>query len=102
MRRKSIFVLLSSVIIVAVTWIGVYAQKVAQDQPGYDAIAHKIVNYALEVKPGEVVIITGTPAELDLLSALVVAVRKAGGNRRSKLIFLTRIRELSWKRPLNT
>ncbi len=51
----------------------------AQTTPDYDSIADKIVNYSLEVKPGEIVVISGTPAEMDLLGALVVAVRKAGG-----------------------
>ena len=56
-----------------------YSQVATTAQPDYDAIAHKIVNYTLEVQPAEVVIITGTPAELDLLSALSLAVFKAGG-----------------------
>ena len=56
-----------------------YSQVATTAQTDYDAIAHKIVNYTLEVQPAEVVIITGTPAELDLLSALSLAVFKAGG-----------------------
>lgn len=44
-----------------------------------DAVADKIVNYSLKVQPGESVLIVGTPAEQDLLGALVVAVYKAGG-----------------------
>lgn len=51
----------------------------AQSGPDYDAIADKIVKHSLEVKPGEVVIITGTTAEEELMAALLVAVSKAGG-----------------------
>jgi aminopeptidase len=78
MKQKGIFFLLVFVTFVALTFSG-YTQETPPGQPDYDAIAHKIVNYALEVKPGEVVIISGAPAELDLLGALVVAVYKAGG-----------------------
>lgn len=55
------------------------AQLPAPGAPDYDAVAEKIVNHTLEVQPGEVVIISGTPSEMDLLGALVVAVSKAGG-----------------------
>lgn len=51
----------------------------AQTEPDFDAIAANIVNHSLQVQPGEVVILSGTPAELDLLSAMFVAVSKAGG-----------------------
>jgi aminopeptidase len=51
----------------------------AQVEPDFDAIAENIVNHSLQVQPGEVVILSGTPAELDLLSAMYVAVSKAGG-----------------------
>ena len=51
----------------------------AQTEPDFDASAESIVNHSREVQPGEVVILSGTPAELDLLSAMVVAVAKAGG-----------------------
>jgi aminopeptidase len=76
--KKSILSLPSIIILVSLTLNG-YAQDPTLGQPDYDAISQKIVNYSLEVKPGEVVVITGTPSELDLLSALVVAVSKAGG-----------------------
>ena len=51
----------------------------AQTEPDYHAIAESIVKHSLQVQPGEVVILSGTPAELDLLSAMFVAVSKAGG-----------------------
>jgi len=51
----------------------------AQSKPDYAKIAESIVNNSLEVQPGEVVILSGTPAELDLLGAMYVAVSKAGG-----------------------
>lgn len=45
----------------------------------FDSVAVRVVNHALKVQPGESVVINGTPAELDLMSSLVVAVWKAGG-----------------------
>jgi aminopeptidase len=78
MRQKSKLCLLLFVTLVTFALSG-NAQSLTLDQPDYDAIAHQIVNNALELIPGEVVIIMGNPAELDLLSALVVAVAKAGG-----------------------
>jgi len=78
MKQKHNLFFLSFVTFVALAF-AVNAQESTSGQPDYDAIAHKIVNYALEVKPGEVVIITGTPAEMNLLGALVVEVSKAGG-----------------------
>ena len=51
----------------------------AQSEPDFDAIAENIVNHSLQVQPGEVVILNGTPAEMDLLGAMFVAVSKAGG-----------------------
>lgn len=49
------------------------------EDPDYDSIAKNTVTAALNVQPGETVLITGTPAELKLLEALYVAVSKAGG-----------------------
>lgn len=57
---------------------------VASDRD-FDSVADRIVNYSLKVQPGESVVITGTPAELDLLEALLVAVYKAGGRPRVEL-----------------
>lgn len=51
----------------------------SQEPSDFDAVAEKIVKYSLEVRPGETVIINGTPAEIKLIEALYVAVRKAGG-----------------------
>ncbi len=78
MKQKNVFFGLMFIIIMANT-LSICAQQVTKFQPDYDAIAQKMVNYSLEVKPGEVVIINGTPAELDIIKALVVAVSKAGG-----------------------
>jgi leucyl aminopeptidase (aminopeptidase T) len=47
--------------------------------PDYDSVANNLVNAALNVQPGESVLITGTPAEIKLLEALYVSVLKAGG-----------------------
>jgi len=79
MGQRRFLSLLPVIVFAAVICRGVSAQEAATGHPDYDAIAQKMVNYALEVRPGEVVIITGTPAEMDILSALVVAVSKAGG-----------------------
>ncbi len=78
MKQKRNLFFLPFVTFVALAF-AVNAQEPTSDQPDYDAIAQKIVNYALEVKPGEVVIISGTPAEMNLLGSLVVEVSKAGG-----------------------
>jgi len=51
----------------------------AQTNPDYERIAENIVKNSLEVQPGEVVLLYGTPAEIDLLGAMYVAVSKAGG-----------------------
>ena len=51
----------------------------AAGEPDYDSIADKVVNQSLEVQPGEVVFINGTPGQVDLMGALQVAVAKAGG-----------------------
>jgi len=85
MKRKRVLFLLPFVTFAALT-LGSYAQESNSDQPDYDAIAYKIVNYSLEVKPGEVVILTGTPAEMELLGALVVEVSKAGGKPSVEII----------------
>jgi len=78
MKQKSKLCLLSFVTLATFVLSG-YAQPLTVDQQDYDAIAEKIVNNSLEIQPGEVVFIVGNPAELDLLSSLVVAVSKAGG-----------------------
>jgi aminopeptidase len=48
-------------------------------QPNYASISTKVVNQSLQVRPGETVLITGTPAEIPLMEALYVEVSKAGG-----------------------
>ncbi|WP_430813316.1 aminopeptidase [Carboxylicivirga sp. RSCT41] len=53
---------------------------IAQEKPNYQSIANKVVNQSLDVKPGEMVVVSGTPAELELLEALVVEISKAGGH----------------------
>lgn len=56
-----------------------FASFIFAENPDYDSIAKNAVTAALNVQPGETVLITGTPAELKLLEALYVAVSKAGG-----------------------
>lgn len=50
------------------------AQKAA-----HQSVADKIVNQVLDVQPGEVVMITGTTAEIEMFEDYIVAVAKAGG-----------------------
>jgi aminopeptidase len=57
--------------------VSLTAQKAVQ--PNFASISAKVVNQSLQVKPGETVLITGTPAEIPLMEALYVAVSKAGG-----------------------
>lgn len=52
---------------------------VVAQAPDYDAIADNMVNQSLAVQPGETVVITGGPTELNLMAAMQVAVSKAGG-----------------------
>ncbi|NND60242.1 MAG: aminopeptidase [Gammaproteobacteria bacterium] len=47
--------------------------------PDYDEIAANLVNQSLSVQPGEVIQISGTPDQMELISATYVAVAKAGG-----------------------
>jgi aminopeptidase len=51
----------------------------AQVGPDFNSISKNIVKNSLEVQPGDVVLLYGTPAELKLLGAMYVAVAKAGG-----------------------
>lgn len=55
------------------------ASTIAFAGPDYDAIADNLVNGSLEVQPGEIIQISGTPDQIALMGALQVAVRKAGG-----------------------
>jgi leucyl aminopeptidase (aminopeptidase T) len=48
-------------------------------EPAHDSVADKVVNQSLQIQPGEVVIIYGSPTEIELMGALQVAVAKAGG-----------------------
>jgi aminopeptidase len=67
----------SILLLTAVTMtLPLLAQKV---QPNFASISTKVVNQSLQVKPGETVLITGTPAEIPLMEALYVEVSKAGG-----------------------
>ena len=50
-----------------------------KNHTNYKSIANKIVIHGLDVQPGENVVINGTPAHLELMAELQVAVSKAGG-----------------------
>lgn len=80
--RSNIFksLLLPAVLTLAMPLL---AQKA---QPNFASISTKVVNQSLQVKPGETVLITGTPAEIPLMEALYVEVSKAGGKPYVQLI----------------
>jgi hypothetical protein len=75
MKRKPI---IAAVAALLVTSVPATAQTGTQ-KPDFDAIAEKVVQQSLAVQPGEVVVITGGPAQIELMGALQVAVSKAGG-----------------------
>ena len=50
------------------------------ESPDYDTIADNLVNQSLAVQPGEIVVISGTPTELELMESIFVAASKAGGD----------------------
>jgi len=79
MSKRNTFILPLLANFLFSTLMSGYTRVSAQDQPDYDQIADKIVNFVLEVQPGDIVLISGTPGEIDLLGSLYVAVRKAGG-----------------------
>ncbi|MEN8122875.1 MAG: aminopeptidase [Bacteroidota bacterium] len=56
------------------------AQESNVKNPDNEAIANKLVNTILKIKPADVVIISGNKDQIDLLSSVYVAVRKAGGH----------------------
>jgi leucyl aminopeptidase (aminopeptidase T) len=51
----------------------------------YNSIASKMVNVSLKVQPGETVVISGTPDEIQLMEELFVEASKAGGKARIEL-----------------
>lgn len=53
--------------------------KANAGEPDYDAIADNLVNQSAAVQPGEVVVIGGGAAEIELMGAIQVALAKAGG-----------------------
>jgi leucyl aminopeptidase (aminopeptidase T) len=67
--------------LVPVTLAAVIASVAAApaQSPNNDVVADNLVNQSLDVQPGEVVLITGNPDQIELLSAVFVAVSKAGG-----------------------
>lgn len=57
----------------------------ADPTPDYNKVAKRIVNESLQVRPGELVLITGTPSEIPIIEELVVEVIKAGGSPETEL-----------------
>ena len=65
--------------LLSIGFITLVGSQVLAEENNYDAIADSMVNGSLAIQPGELVVIGGTPAEVDLMAALQVAVSKAGG-----------------------
>ena len=63
----------------AVCFVTLSVTPAIAEQKNYDAIADSMVNESLAIRPGEMVVISGNPSEIDLMAALQVAVSKAGG-----------------------
>ena len=70
---------LRNLALLSVGVVTLLVNHVLADESNYDAIADSMVNESLSVQPGELVVITGNPSEIDLMAALQVAVSKAGG-----------------------
>jgi leucyl aminopeptidase (aminopeptidase T) len=70
---------LRNLALLSVGFVTLLVSHVLADENNYDAIADSMVNESLSVQPGELVVITGNPSEIDLMAALQVAVSKAGG-----------------------
>ena len=68
-----------SVLILGLCWSPLIGQQEMDMSKSYQSVAEKIVSYNLQVQPGELVMISGNPNELDLMAELQVAVAKAGG-----------------------
>jgi len=70
---------LSKFALLSIGFITLVGSQVLAEETNYDAIADSMVNGSLAIQPGELVVIGGSPAEVDLMAALQVAVSKAGG-----------------------
>ena len=70
---------LSKLALLAVGIVPLVGAPALAQAPDYDAIADNLVNQSLAVQPGETVVIGGGPSEIDLMTAIQVAVSKAGG-----------------------
>ena len=66
-------------VLLSVGLVTLVVSQVLAEANNYDAIADSMVNESLAIQPGELVVIGGTPAEMELMAALQVAVLKAGG-----------------------
>jgi len=70
---------LNTAFLLGAIFVLVGANSALADENNYDAIADSMVNESLAIRPGEMVVISGNPSEIDLMAALQVAVSKAGG-----------------------
>ncbi len=70
---------LCNLVLLTVSFATFSASQANAEQMDYDAIADSMVNESLAIQPGEMVVISGNPSEIDLMAALQVAVSKAGG-----------------------
>lgn len=64
---------------VVITFVLFGVGLVQAEPTSWDSISEKIIKYALNVKPGETVIINGEPTQIEFLGSLQVATEKAGG-----------------------
>jgi aminopeptidase len=71
--------ILCNIVFLSVVFLSLCVDEAVAEQKDYDSIADSMVNQSLAIQPGEMVVISGNPSEVDLMAALQVAVSKAGG-----------------------
>lgn len=69
----------SKIVFLSVGFFALSVNEAVAEQKDFDSIAESMVNQSLAIQPGEMVVISGNPSEVDLMAALQVAVSKAGG-----------------------
>ena len=73
-----------------------FTASISAAERDFDSVADRIVNYSLKVQPGESVLVTGTPAEIDLLKALVDESPKVARYREDRVQTLWAIADVLW------
>lgn len=87
-------------VVCALAVVSVVVSPVSAGDPDYDSIADKLVNQLAGVQPAEVVVITGTADQQELLEALVVATWKAGGQPTVEVTFPQAIKKAVMEMPI--